>query len=128
MIGLTSSQRGGELSTPTLSLQSLETAVCEDDRRQGGDSAGSPGPTGPERAPGRGASSCSFDLGAVFALNRIKFFPRNADPAYAAPDFPNQKDFLKSFRIHGKDGAQASVFEELENVPKNEEQGRRPEV
>ena len=121
MIGLTSSQRGGELSTPTLSLQSLEPQFA----RMIDDRAGTALEVRPDRAgesTGARGFIMQFDLGAVFALNRIKFFPRNADPAYAAPDFPNQKDFLKSFRIHGKDGAQASVFEELENVPKNEEQ------
>ena len=127
MLGLESSDRGGSLFTPTLSLRSLEpqfSRMIDDD-----------GDTALEVRPDRAGESTrasgfiiQFDLGAVFALNRLRFFPRNADPDYPSTRFPNQKDFLKSFEIFQNDGAPESessgilIFETLEIVPQNEEQ------
>ena len=125
MLDLTSPQRGGSLFTPTVTLRSLETQFSQmiDDRAA----------TALEVRPRRAGESTrangfimQFDLGAIFAVNRIKFFPRNADPAYPAPAFPNQRDFLKAFEIFANDGAPESesngvlVFQTLDIVPKNE--------
>ena len=46
-----------------------------------------------------------LDLGAPFGVNRFKFFPRNADPAFPAPDFPFQNDFMRAFEIFVNDGS-----------------------
>ena len=43
-------------------------------------------------------------MGAIFGVNRFKFFPRNADPAFPAPDFQSQDDFLKGYEIFVNDG------------------------
>ena len=36
--------------------------------------------------------------------NRFKFFPRNADPDFLAPDFQFQDDFMKGYEIFVNDG------------------------
>ena len=126
MLGLTSPERGGSVFTPTISLRSLESQfVLMID-----DGAATALEVRPERAGESTRATgfiMQFDLGAVFAVNRIRFFPRNADPAYEAPAFPNQKDFLKSFEIFANDGAPESenngvpIFQTLEIVAKNQE-------
>ena len=45
-----------------------------------------------------------LDLGARFGVNRFKFFPRNGDPAFPAPSFPYQNDFMRAFEIFINDG------------------------
>ena len=52
-----------------------------------------------------------FDLGARFGLDRFKFFPRNGDPGFPAPDFPFQSEFLRGFEIFINDGTDETQFE-----------------
>ena len=127
MPGLTDLERGGSLTTPTFSFKSFKPAMLkmiDDDGR-----------TALEVRPERAGESTKargfimqFDLGAIFALTRIKFFPRNADPAYPAPLTPNQQDFLKSFEILENDGSLQSQaggilqFDTFVDVGRNDEQ------
>ena len=119
-------QRGGSMTTPTFGFKNLVPQFPNmiDDK----------GETALEvRAETAGQSAKAFgfilqiDLGAVFGINRIKFFPRNADPLYEAPTFPFQKDFLKSFEIFVNDGGPENerdgviIFESLDIVSKNED-------
>ena len=55
-----------------------------------------------------------LDLGARFGVNRFKFFPRNADPAFPAPSFPYQNDFMRRFEIFINDG---TLETQREGVP-----------
>ncbi len=64
----------------------------------------------PER-PTRGLL-IDFDLGAVFNVNRIRFFPRNAAEDFRAPRFPFQKDFIKGYEVSVNDGSPQSVLDE----------------
>jgi gliding motility-associated-like protein len=50
-----------------------------------------------------------FDLGARFGVSRIRFFPRNADPDFPAPDFPFQDDFLRAYEIFLNDGTRETL-------------------
>ena len=45
-----------------------------------------------------------LDLGARFGVDRFKFFPRNGDPAFPAPSYPYQNDFMRGFEIFINDG------------------------
>ncbi len=55
-----------------------------------------------------------LDLGARFGVNRFKFFPRNSDPAYPAPNFPFQNDFMRGFEVFVNDGTEET---QREGVP-----------
>ncbi|MSR84104.1 MAG: hypothetical protein EXS58_14470 [Candidatus Latescibacteria bacterium] len=55
-----------------------------------------------------------LDLGARFGVNRFKFFPRNADSAYPAPNFPFQNDFMRGFEVFVNDGTEET---QREGVP-----------
>lgn len=55
-----------------------------------------------------------LDLGARFGVDRFKFFPRNGDPAFPAPDFPFQNEFMRGFEIFVNDGRPES---QREGVP-----------
>ena len=55
-----------------------------------------------------------LDLGSRFGINRFKFFPRNADPDYPAPDFPFQNNFIRGFELFVNDGTPQT---QLEGVP-----------
>lgn len=46
-----------------------------------------------------------FDFNALFAVNRIRFFPRNAAEDFPAPDLPFQNNFLKGYEIFWDDGS-----------------------
>ena len=48
----------------------------------------------------------TFDLGSRFGVGRLKFFPRNADPDFAASDFPFQDDFIRAYEIFFNDGSE----------------------
>lgn len=95
---------GGEAVTPQVSFGNLEgdfrfmidgshTTAFEVRSERAGELAG-----------GRGLI-IDFDLGAVFSVNRIKFFPRNADPDSPTPLFPFQKDFIKGYELSTNDGS-----------------------
>ncbi len=52
-----------------------------------------------------------LDLGARFGIDRFKFFPRNADPAFPAPAFPFQNDFMRGFELFLNDGTDQTQLE-----------------
>ena len=104
LIGLTDTGRGGSVFTPTISFQAFEAdfpLMFDDDPATAfAMRAARPG----ESAGGRGLL-IQFDLGAIFSVDRVKFFPRNADPAYPAPGFPFQDDFIKGYELLTNDGS-----------------------
>ena len=103
LVGLTSPARGGAITTPNpaarQALADQFTNMIDDD-----------GETALEAKAVAGAPShalgllIEFDLNALFGVNRIKFFPRNADPSFPAPAFPFENDFLKGYEIFVNDG------------------------
>ncbi len=102
LIGVNSKERGGRVFTPIPSFRFLEAdfpQMFDDD----GNTALAVKSSG---TGGTGAFGLliEFDLGAIFGVNRFKFFPRNADPAFPAPDFQSQDDFLKGYEIFVNDG------------------------
>ena len=104
LIGLTSKERGGSISSPIPSAQ----VSFKDDYKKLIDADGQ---TALEVRATSSASSAGalglileFDLNALFAVNRIRFFPRNAAPQLPAPDFPFQNDFIKGYEIFINDG------------------------
>lgn len=102
LIGVNSKERGGSVLTPIPSFRFLEAdfpQMFDDD----GNTALAVKSSG---TGGTGAFGLliEFDLGAIFGVNRFKFFPRNADPAFPAPDFQSQDDFLKGYEIFVNDG------------------------
>ena len=102
LIGVNSKERGGSVITPIPSFRFLEAdfpQMFDDD----GNTALAVQSSG---TGGTGAFGLliEFDLGAIFGVNRFKFFPRNADPAFPAPDFQSQDDFLKGYEIFINDG------------------------
>ena len=83
LIGVNSKERGGSVITPIPSFRFLEAdfpQMFDDD----GNTALVLKSSG---TGGTGAFGLliEFDLGAIFGVNRFKFFPRNADPAFPAP-------------------------------------------
>ena len=95
-------QRGGVITAPSV-LENLDTVLplmVDDD-----------GETAFERkdSPGRQVNTLGvvlqFDLGSQFGVSRFKFFPRNADPAYATEAFPFEDDFLRAFELFLNDGS-----------------------
>ncbi len=125
LIGFTSKDRGGSVNTPIPSFRFLETdfpKMFDND----GDTAMGLHSSG---AGGTGAFGLliEFDLGAVFGVNRFKFFPRNADPDFPAPDFQFQKEFLKGYEIFANDGQPESrragilIWETVAYAGQNEE-------
>ena len=104
LIGLGTRERGGTVSTPTFTFASLvgEFRLMFDDDAE--TAFGMRASRAGESAGGRGLL-IQFDLGSVFSVNRIKFFPRNADPDYPAPGFAFEKDFIKAYEIFTNDGS-----------------------
>ncbi len=95
-------QRGGAVTAPNV-FENLDTVLpqmIDDD-----------GETAFERkdSPGRQVNTLGvvmqFDLGSQFGVSRFKFFPRNADPAYATEAFPFEDDFLRAFELFLNDGS-----------------------
>ena len=96
--------RGGSMTTPTFGFRDLEKSfslMIDDD----GDTALEVRADEPGQSANAFGMILQFDLGAIFGINRIKFFPRNADSDYPAPRYPFQRDFLKGFEIFVNDGA-----------------------
>ena len=104
LIGLGSRERGGTVHTPTFTFERLagDFPRMFDDEAETAFEMRADQPGG--SAGGRGLL-IQFDLGSVFSVNRIKFFPRNANPAYPAPLFPFEKDFIKDYEIYTNDGS-----------------------
>lgn len=102
LIGVNSKERGGSVFTPIPSFRFLEADFPQmfDDDGKTALAVKSSGTGG----TGAFGLLIEFDLGAIFGVNRFKFFPRNADPAFPAPDFQSQDDFLKGYEIFVNDG------------------------
>ena len=129
LIGLTDEGRGGSVYTPTLSFRGFEPdfpLMFDDD---GTTAFGMRAPRPGESAGGRGLL-IQFDLGAVFSVNRIRFFPRNADPDYPAPRSPFQKDFIKGYELLTNDGSPETIHNGILEFPRLviEEQNERTVV
>ena len=102
--------RGGRVYTPLPSYRALETEfpdMYDNDANTAlvveSESAGSSA-----RAFGL---IVEFDLGAVFGVNRLRFFPRNAATDFPAPQFPKQQDFIKGYELFVNDGAPESELD-----------------
>ena len=79
--------RGGSMTTPTFGFRDLEKSfslMIDDD----GDTALEVRADEPGQSANAFGMILQFDLGAIFGINRIKFFPRNADSDYPAPRYP----------------------------------------
>ena len=103
--GLTGRDRGGTIRSPSPSAETrfrseYEKLIDDDSTTamevRASSSAGNTGALG---------LIIQFDFNALFAVNRIRFFPRNAAPDYPAADFPFQNDFLKGYEIFWDDGS-----------------------
>jgi hypothetical protein len=107
-LGINSSERGGSIVSPNANylLPALPFLVDNDGSTALAVRAASSG----ESARALGII-IDFDLGTRFGVNRIKFFPRNADPAYPAPQFPFQKDYLRAFELFVNNGLRETQFE-----------------
>ena len=106
LIGFDSDARGGKVETPIPSFRYLESSfpnLYDND-----------GDTALEVIVESGAFGLiiQFDLGAVFGVNRLRFFPRNAAPDFPSRLFPNQRKFLKGFELFINDGAPESIRDE----------------
>ena len=96
LIGVNSKERGGSVITPIPSFRFLEAdfpQMFDDD----GNTALALKSSG---TGGTGAFGLliEFDLGAIFGVNRFKFFPRNADPAFSSPRFPVPRRLFEGLR------------------------------
>lgn len=104
LLGFTSTERGGRLFTPLPTFKDLEESFLEMIDNDG-DSALE------VKAASSGESTRAFgliiqlDLGAIFGVKRIRFFPRNADPDFPAPLFPFHNDFIRGYEIFANDGS-----------------------
>jgi hypothetical protein len=110
-VGADSPERGGGITSPnTQRIRTDLPTLIDDD-----------GTTALDLRAAAGGQSArvlgiliDLDLGARFGVNRFKFFPRNADPAYPAPNFPFQNDFMRGFEIFVNDGTEET---QREGVP-----------
>jgi hypothetical protein len=110
-IGADSPERGGGITSPnTQRIRTDLPTLIDDD-----------GVTALDLRAAAGGQSArvlgiliDLDLGARFGVNRFKFFPRNADPAYPAPNFPFQNDFMRGFEVFVNDGTEQT---QREGVP-----------
>ena len=100
-IGANSEARGGSITSPnTINIRPELPSIIDNNGETALDLRASAG--------GQSARVLGIiidlDLGARFGINRFKFFPRNADPAFPAPAFPYQNDFMRAFEIFINDG------------------------
>ena len=105
---MTDEGRGGSVFTPTLSFRPFEPdfpLMFDDD----GATAFAMRSTQPGEAAGGRGLLIQFDFGAIFSVNRIKFFPRNADPDYPALGFPFEADFIKGYELLINDGSRETT-------------------
>ena len=88
--------RGGTVTAPTVlvDLGNNLLKMIDDDANSAFERKSAPGQN--VRALG---VVLQFDLGARFGVSRIRFFPRNADPDFLAPDFPFQDDYMRAYEI-----------------------------
>ena len=110
LIGLTSKERGGSISSP---IPSAQVSFKNDYKKlidADGQTALEVRATSSASSAGALGLILEFDLNALFAVNRIRFFPRNAAPELPAPDFPFQNDFIKGYEIFINDGRPESYL------------------
>ena len=106
--GADSQERGGSIWSPNnIGVRPSLPNIIDDN----GETALDLKPSAGSQAAGVLGLIIDLDLGARFGVNRFKFFPRNADLAYPAPDFPFQKSFLRGYEIFINDGTQATRVE-----------------
>ena len=110
-IGANSETRGGFITSPnTISIRPELPNIIDGDGETALDLRASAG--------GQSARVLGIiidlDLGARVGINRFKFFPRNADPAFPAPTFPYQNDFMRAYEIFINDGTRET---QREGVP-----------
>ena len=106
--GADSQERGGSIWSPNnISVRTSLPNIIDDN----GETALDLKPSAGSQAAGVLGLIIDLDMGARFGVNRFKFFPRNADPAYPAPDFPFQKSFIRGYEIFINDGTQATRVE-----------------
>ncbi|MSR83391.1 MAG: hypothetical protein EXS58_10785 [Candidatus Latescibacteria bacterium] len=101
-VGANAPERGGEITSPnTPNIRTDLSNIIDDDGATALDLRNAAG--------GQAARVLGIlidlDLGARFGVNRFRFFPRNADPAYPAPNLPFQNEFMRGFEIFVNDGA-----------------------
>ena len=128
LIGLTGVTRGGSISSRQPSTQTRfedHWVKMIDDDPETALEVRAPGGGGDPNADGL---LFDFDLNALFAINRIRFFPRNAAADYPAPGFPFQNDFLKGYEISINDGRPESflangdpIWTPIAQQPQNQE-------
>ena len=110
LIGLTSKERGGSISSP---IPSAQVSFKNDYKKlidADGQTALEVRATSSASSAGALGLILEFDLNALFAVNRIRFFPRNAAPELPAPDFPFHNDFIKGYEIFINDGRPESYL------------------
>ena len=110
LIGLTSKERGGSISSP---IPSAQVSFKNDYKKlidANGQTALEVRATSSASSAGALGLILEFDLNALFAVNRIRFFPRNAAPELPAPDFPFHNDFIKGYEIFINDGRPESYL------------------
>ncbi len=110
LIGLTSKERGGSISSP---IPSAQVSFKNDYKKlidADGQTALEVKATSSASSAGALGLILEFDLNALFAVNRIRFFPRNAAPELPAPDFPFHNDFIKGYEIFINDGRPESYL------------------
>lgn len=111
LIGFDSAARGGSVTTPIPSFRYLESSfgnLYDDD----GDTALEVAAESSGSSAGAFGLIIQFDLGAIFGVNRIRFFPRNAAVDFPSAAFPNQREFLKGFELFVNDGSPESIRDE----------------
>ena len=98
--------RGGSVTAPTVlaDLRGDLLKMIDDDANSAFERKSSPGQN--VRALG---VVLQFDLGARFGVSRIRFFPRNADPDFLAPDFPFQDDYMRAYELFLNDGTRETL-------------------
>ena len=104
LIGLTNTNRGGTISSPIPSAQVRFSDQYENLIDNDGETALEVKALSSGSSAGALGLIFEFDFNALFAVNRIRFFPRNAAPDFPAPGHPFQNDFLKGYEIFVNDG------------------------
>ena len=113
-IGAASPERGGSIKSPNNpSVRSQLRNLIDDNGLTAMDVRSSIG----VQSPNVLGMIVDVDLGAPFGLDRTKFFPRNADAGYPAPDFPHQNDLMRGFEIFINDGSPET---QIDGVPDRE--------
>lgn len=106
-VGAASEDRGGEITSPNAQRIRADLPNMIDDN----------GVTALDLRVAAGQSAqvlgiiIDLDLGARFGINRFKFFPRNADASFPAPNFPFQNDFMRGFELFLNDGTEQTQLE-----------------